>query len=289
MAAGFELAIGFLILICIGALKMLKGVGLRKVQFVIHVLAPTHAETLVQRTGGCGRDPTSETLGQGVDLARDSVFEGSRTGQKRLPKNIKKGDIPEGTKATTKKKSLNKPPRIKLDESPRKVLDKPFDNSPRTEGYVCSCDNCLCDRGEMTFREQMLADDSSIEEPNEGQGVVSAPEDQEQLDAEDQEPMETKPSKPKVSRSNRAVPQHEAFVDALNEWVDCKYSSSECRWWDITKDWILTEKQIKSISMHPGMLGKEDLKNIKPPWAHYDRWGAEIFQVVEGVSNKLWE
>ncbi|KAG8687594.1 hypothetical protein FRC11_006937 [Ceratobasidium sp. 423] len=96
MAAGFECNDGFSILICTEALTM--GVDFRRVTLVIQVLAPTDAETLVQHTGRCGRNPADTTaLGQAVVLVQDSLFEDSKASQKRLLKNMKKEDAPETT------------------------------------------------------------------------------------------------------------------------------------------------------------------------------------------------
>ncbi|KAG8687593.1 hypothetical protein FRC11_006936 [Ceratobasidium sp. 423] len=171
------------------------------------------------------------------------------------------------------------------------VLDKMFDNPPVPEGHICSCDNCLHVRGESTFRERMLASrESSADEPNRERMGAGEPEDQENSGAEDEVTEEPKPRvKALTSHSYRPSAQRLAYVDALNDWVDFKYNSEECTYWDITKDSIMTDKQIKSISMHPGMSSKEDLRSIKPNWVHYDRWGTEVFEIVAGVNRKLQE
>ncbi|EUC55211.1 helicase carboxy-terminal domain protein [Rhizoctonia solani AG-3 Rhs1AP] len=310
MAAGFELAIGFLILICTEALTM--GVDFRKVSLVIQVLAPTDAETLVQRTGRCGRNPTE--LGQAVVLVQDSVFEDSKVGQKRLEKSIKKEDAPNATKSNPNQvarlSAKDKARRIPKEIHPAivdfvntvgcrmEVLDKTFDNPPTPEGHICSCDNCLHARGESTFRERMAARAGNdaisrgdvIEEHTQGPDATEALEDQDNSVAEDQVEMKPNPkSKASTSRRYRPGAQRDPYVDALNEWVDLKYNSQECKNWDITKDWILTDKQIKSIAMHPGMTAKEDLKSIKPNWVHYCRWAVEVFGIVASVNQKLQE
>lgn len=120
---------------------------------------------------------------------------------------------------------------------------------------------------------------------------LAAPEIQAQEIDEDKDILEPQApvasAKVTTSRKYRPKDQRERFITAVNAWVERKYTSAECRWWDGDKTWILTEQQIKAIAMHPGMTSVEDLKSLKPSWIHYKKWGSQLFEVIDSVNQEV--
>lgn len=142
------------------------------------MLAPTDAETWIQRSGRGGRD--EEFLCEAILMAQDSMFEDSKEGQKRLEKIIKK-EPTETVTQPTKNDKLAAAKRIaaagkgKVDRpAPRtftdgiyrvinppgchvEVLDQECDNPPRDDAWkaTCQCEWHRLSRGEPTYRELM--------------------------------------------------------------------------------------------------------------------------------------
>ncbi|KAG8741975.1 hypothetical protein FRC11_014560 [Ceratobasidium sp. 423] len=299
LAAGFERDDGFKAMFTTEALTM--GLDYRRLTRVIQVLAPTDPETLVQRMGRCGRDKT--VIGHAILLAQDSLFEDSKSGQKRLQKNIKKEESApadkksgKSTKESTGNDKARRVPReysqhivdfINTTGCRVAILDKAFDNPPRPPEEICLCDNCTRDRGDKTLRD-LMAETRSVEVAVEPEDEEKTPEDEEDEPQEETED-ETAPVDINKKRKYRPKNQRGEYIEALNKWRDEKFRSPECRWWDITREWILPERLINSIAMHPGMVNAEELNKLKPGWVHYDRWGAEVYEVISKIELRKKE
>jgi hypothetical protein len=85
----------------------------------------------------------------------------------------------------------------------------------------------------------------------------------------------------------RKTAERKLYSTALNEWLDNKYNSPECEHLDITKDWILSSKDISNMARHPALTSTQSLATLRPPWMHLERWGAEVLQVLAGVTERL--
>ncbi|KAG8700564.1 hypothetical protein FRC11_012830, partial [Ceratobasidium sp. 423] len=287
LAAGFECDDGFKAMFTIEALTM--GLDYRRLTRVIQVLAPTDPETLVQRMGRCGHDKT--VIGHVILLAQDSLFEDGKSGQKRLQKNIKKEESApadkksgKSTKESTGNDKARHVPReysqhivgfINTTGCRVAILDKAFDNPPRLPKEICLCNNCTRDCVDKTLRD-LMAETRSVEVAVEPEDEEKTPEDEEDKPQEETED-ETAPVDINKKRKYRPKNQYE------------KFQSPECRWWDIMCEWILPERLINSIAMHPGMVNAEELNKLKPGWVHYGRWGAEVYEVVSKIELRKEE
>ncbi|KAG8739131.1 hypothetical protein FRC11_000894 [Ceratobasidium sp. 423] len=297
LAYGFEKENGYKAMISTEAFTM--GLDYRRIKRVIQVLACSDLETALQRGGYAGRDPAMEA--DIVFMIQDSMFNDSKEGQKRAAKDEQQNPIElAASKKAITLKGKNKSSAKTYSDSIRKfinapgclveVIDKEFDNPPRPE------EKCLCEyhkklRGEPTLREQMHAIKMEVEKvakENQVEDTMDMPEQTISRENNGDKVEEVKndvsnPTGLKMRTKAKAKP----YRDALEAWLDQKYTSNECRCWNVRKHWLLPDKVLERLSKDPGITTTNHLDSLKPTWNYRQRWGAEVLQVLQDVADRL--
>lgn len=85
----------------------------------------------------------------------------------------------------------------------------------------------------------------------------------------------------------RTSSQRKPYIEALHEWLDTKYDSPECQDWNLTKEWLLSDKEIIRMARDPRLTTTEALASLQPPWIHAARWGEQVLDVLAGVTATL--
>lgn len=129
------------------------------------------------------------------------------------------------------------------------------------------------------IRDEEASDSSSDDsEPSENE---NEPEDKPE-DAP--EPGETSGvlGKPFKYRTGK---QRAPYLEALNDWIDKRLVSPECREWSVDRNWIMSQKIVVLIARHPALTSVDALDTLKPLWVHRRRWGLQILELLGEVSK----
>ncbi|KAG8732695.1 hypothetical protein FRC10_000752 [Ceratobasidium sp. 414] len=312
LSAAFERDDGFKVLVCTEAVAL--GVDFRKVSVVIQMLSPTDLEIQLQRLGHGGH--WEEILCEAILMAQNSMFSNSKEGQKQVQKALKTEEaplpVPPSKKSSAVKRS-NAASKSTAKCAPREyseaiyhfinttgcrveVLDKEFDNPPRQNNLPCHCDFHRQERGELSFRE-LMKQEATTNRPTEVdpgprniasvQEVIAEESDSNISSNSDLEAPGVHQPSSALSLKFRKPAERKLYATALQDWVDKKFDSPECEFLDITKDWILSPKEIANRARYSGLTSLGALAELRPPWVHLERWGAEILEVLGTVTATL--
>ncbi|CUA74719.1 hypothetical protein RSOLAG22IIIB_11431 [Rhizoctonia solani] len=291
---GFEKVNGYIVLICTEALTM--GMDFCKVTQVFQFLACSDMETGIQRGGQGGRDPEVEC--DVVFMIQDSLFNDSKEGQKRVAKEEQQSptklassrtavSVKGKAKSSAKTYSDSICQFINAPGCLVEAIDKEFGNPPRGE------EKCLCQYhkqlwGEPSLQEQMRAIKLELEKEskdNNTAGVVEAETGREnsEVPEEDINTGTSSLTELKMRTKVKAKP----YKNALESWLDAKYDSDECRRWNVCKHWLLPDKVLEQLSKDPGITTTDHLNTLKPLWDYCCKWGAEVLDVLQEVTNRL--